>query len=614
MTGNMKKILLLSLIYFSPIHSQYIPTYVESSTGLNNPFLDGGRTELELADINEDGHLDIISVGDHGSPYINTTEHGVMVWFGDGTGSWSVIQWGNFGYGGVAVGDVNNDGHLDVGYGIHHNYSGEDLGDQIIEVALGNGTGIQWIPWDNGLATNGEDYGMFCTDFADVDCDGDLDLGVNSFGCCSGVHIYKNISNGSWSQSFGFIGGNSTDDFVFGDVNNDGYPDFAAANQLGTVYLNDGTGNFTLADGNLPPGGNLGRKGPDLGDVDNDGTDELSFANSSGVVQVWKWSQGNSWTSISSGLPATGGYEATQLFDLNIDGFLDLAAFGSGVVTLWIGDGTGNWAQATQFTLPSPGNYSAFRVDGDSDHNGFPDIALVDEEQIGIYYQNHLRFFKENSLADSLSIASVFPGTNKNININSVHTIKWISEVPAGDSSWVKLEISLNDLNGPWNVIANGLPNNGHFQWIIPEYFASTDTCRIRYTVYTNSDSASSITPEGFFIIGEPVNSEEVKKEIPDEFILFQNYPNQFNPITRIKFTIPASPKSSPKERVFVELRVFDILGNEITTLVSEEIPAGVYEVEFNPESSIKHPASGIYFYQLKTSTFIQTNKMIYLK
>ncbi|MCW8809362.1 MAG: hypothetical protein OQK64_00240, partial [Ignavibacteriaceae bacterium] len=73
----MKTFLLLSFLSVTNIYSQYIPTYSESSGGLNNPFLDGGRTEVELADINNDGNLDIVSVGDHGSPYINTAEHGV---------------------------------------------------------------------------------------------------------------------------------------------------------------------------------------------------------------------------------------------------------------------------------------------------------------------------------------------------------------------------------------------------------------------------------------------------------------------------------------------------------------------------------------------------------
>lgn len=592
----MKIILLISLIGFSAVYSQYIPTYVESSVGLNNPFLDGGRTEVELADINNDGNLDIVSVGDHGSPYINTAEHGIMVWFGNGTGSnWSVVQIGNFGYGGIAVGDVNNDSKLDVGYGIHHNYSGEDLGDQILEVALGNGVGNQWTPWDDGLATNGEDWGMFCTDFADIDCDGDLDIGANSFGCCAGVHVYRNNGDGTWTQSFGFLNGNSSEDFVFGDVNNDGYPDFAAAQQNGTVYLNDQTGNFILSLSGY-------RDGPDLGDIDNDGSDELSCVNSNGGVEVWKWSDGNIWTSFSNGLPVSGGYESTQIYDMNMDGFADVAALGNGVVTVWLGDGTGNWNQATQFTLPSPGYFIAFRIDGDADHNGYPDIALVDEEGTWINYQNHLRFFKENSPADSLSISPVYPSPNREVNVTSVQTIKWISEVPAGDSSWVKLELSINDTLGPWNLIADGLKNNGQYQWNVPESMASYNKCRFRYTVYTEADSATSITPEGFYIIGEPVSAGNNINSLPEEFVLYQNYPNPFNPTTKISFVIGHSS--------FVTLKVYDIIGNEVATLVNEEKPAGEYEAEFDGSAF----PSGIYFYQLKAGSFLQTKKMVLLK
>jgi hypothetical protein len=595
----MKKLLLLFLIYFSTVYPQYIPTYVESSNGLGVPSLEGGRTELEFADINGDGHLDILSIGDHGSPYINSQQHGIMVWFGDGTGNWSVYQNGNFGYGGIAVGDVNNDGFLDVGYGMHHNYSSTDFGDQLIEVALGDGTGMNWIPWDDGLATNGETWGMFGTDFADVDCDGDLDIGSNSFGCCSGVHIYLNNGDGTWTQSFGFLGGNSSMDFVFGDVNNDGYPDFAVSQGNGVVYLNDQTGNFTLS----MSGEN---DGTDLGDIDNDGTDEVSFVNSARGVEVWKWSPGNVWTSMSNGLPATGSFSLTQIYDMNMDGYADIVAFGNGLVRLWLGDGAGNWTQASQFTLPSPGYAKAFRVDGDADNNGYPDIALVDQEGTWINYQNHLRFFKENSPADSLTINPIYPNPNRKVNVISVQTLKWISEVPAGDSSWVKLEISTNDTIGPWTVIADDLPNNGHYQWRIPESAVSTDTCRIRYTVYTSTDSASALTPIGFYIIGQPVFSEESQNEIPEEFTLYQNYPNPFNPSTKIGFRI--------SDGGFVSLKIYDVLGNEIATLVDEELTTGEYEVEFNT-SSIKHqPSSGIYFYQFVAGNFNQTRKMILSK
>jgi hypothetical protein len=102
------------------------------------------------------------------------------------------------------------------------------------------------------------------------------------------------------------------------------------------------------------------------------------------------------------------------------------------------------------------------------------------------------------------------------------------------------------------------------------------------------------------------VGVEDDESPIANKFRLEQNYPNPFNPSTSIQYAIGS--------RQFVTLKVYDVLGNEIATLVNEEKPAGEYEIEFNT-SSIKHlPSSGIYFYQLKAGSFIQTKKMILLK
>ncbi len=93
-------------------------------------------------------------------------------------------------------------------------------------------------------------------------------------------------------------------------------------------------------------------------------------------------------------------------------------------------------------------------------------------------------------------------------------------------------------------------------------------------------------------------------QKIPTEFVLYQNYPNPFNPSTTISFSIP--------KRSFVTLKIYDILGNEITTLVNGEKPAGNYNVQFI--SSTKQLASGIYFYRLQAGDFIATKKLILLK
>ena len=81
------KISSVLIIFVFAVTACFGLSYVESSNGLQNPALEGGRTEMEFADINDDGNIDILSIGDHGSPYINTLEHGIMVWFGDGQGN-----------------------------------------------------------------------------------------------------------------------------------------------------------------------------------------------------------------------------------------------------------------------------------------------------------------------------------------------------------------------------------------------------------------------------------------------------------------------------------------------------------------------------------------------
>ncbi len=96
----------------------------------------------------------------------------------------------------------------------------------------------------------------------------------------------------------------------------------------------------------------------------------------------------------------------------------------------------------------------------------------------------------------------------------------------------------------------------------------------------------------------------------PKEFMLYQNFPNPFNPVTKLKYSIPSVTLRQAQSDIRVTLIVYDILGREVTTLVNEEKPIGEYEVEFNAANL----PSGIYFYQLKAGGFVETKKMILLK
>ena len=107
--------------------------------------------------------------------------------------------------------------------------------------------------------------------------------------------------------------------------------------------------------------------------------------------------------------------------------------------------------------------------------------------------------------------------------------------------------------------------------------------------------------------------NEENPLTQPSEFSLSQNYPNPFNPVTTIKYTIP-NVTLSGVEGFRVVLKVYDILGNEIVTLVNEEKPAGSYEVEFKSTVGSLQLASGIYFYRLQAGNFVSTKKMVLIK
>jgi hypothetical protein len=144
-------------------------------------------------------------------------------------------------------------------------------------------------------------------------------------------------------------------------------------------------------------------------------------------------------------------------------------------------------------------------------------------------------------------------------------------------------------------------------QFSIPIEYFSSEAPDSAWIIFTLEDTAETPAAGAYVLLddlswGAVVGVKEVNSNIPAKFAMQQNYPNPFNPSTRIEYTIP--------EESFVELKVYDIVGNELTTLVNEYQPAGTFRTEFNAANL----SSGIYIAKLTAGSFTRTMKMTLLK
>jgi len=142
----------------------------------------------------------------------------------------------------------------------------------------------------------------------------------------------------------------------------------------------------------------------------------------------------------------------------------------------------------------------------------------------------------------------------------------------------------------PYNELSNFTSESVAGEWIL--------------TITDHKSGDDGILQDWGLVISESsiVGVEEENSIVPKSIYLYQNYPNPFNPSTTIRFEIPVSG--------LVTLKIYDVLGNEVVTLVNEELTAGVHETNFDATRF----SSGVYFYQIKSGNFIQTKKMILIK
>ncbi|NWF90437.1 MAG: T9SS type A sorting domain-containing protein [Ignavibacteriaceae bacterium] len=168
-------------------------------------------------------------------------------------------------------------------------------------------------------------------------------------------------------------------------------------------------------------------------------------------------------------------------------------------------------------------------------------------------------------------------------NIGNAQSPEWLRN----DALISNMEVKQNSAPG-----FADLDNDGRIDCVIGEYDGN-------FTYYKNLFAPTSL-------------NNDISPE-PSNFYLSQNFPNPFNPSTKIRFTIPQDVILSEAKNLLVTLKVYDILGNEVAALLEEYKPAGTYEVEF----SVGQPfslSSGVYYYQLISNEFVQTKKMILMK
>ena len=177
----------------------------------------------------------------------------------------------------------------------------------------------------------------------------------------------------------------------------------------------------------------------------------------------------------------------------------------------------------------------------------------------------------------------------------------WFKIENVADKGRIQISVSGND----WQTISNDITGNNEtwsqFGLDLSNYADST----IRLGFYFTSNGGGNY--EGWYIDdiridGIVTGIGNIQNEIPNNFNLFQNYPNPFNPTTKINYEIP--------KRSFVTLKVYDVLGKEVATLVNQDMSAGSYEINFDASEL----TSGIYFYRISAGSFTETKKMILLR
>jgi N-acetylneuraminic acid mutarotase len=250
-----------------------------------------------------------------------------------------------------------------------------------------------------------------------------------------------------------------------------------------------------------------------------------------------------------------------------------------------------NCSQIQNISDPLTVGYN-IRGSGENWYKGFiDDIRIYD---YAISKAEILELYHEGGWGTNNAISVLTPNGGEVWGMATEQFIIWSSI----DIIDVKIEFSSNN-GASWELVNESVPSTGIYSWNVPAVHTIQGLIKI-----------SDVTDEDIFDISdnvftiEPVTGmeDENNRLIPDEYSLSQNHPNPFNPTTKIKYGLPNAG--------LVTIKVYDVLGNEVATIVNEERYAGNYEITWYAEQL----PSGIYFYRIQAGSFVETKKMILMK
>ena len=561
-----------------------------------------GFSVSSAGDVNRDGFADVI-VGAHWNHAGGTLAGRAYLYFGSASmdNTSDVIFTGEAsgdacGVSVASAGDVNADGFADVIIGAYLNdAAGEDAGCAYIYFG---GAGANNIP---DVILTGEaahdHFGVRVASAGDVNHDGFADVIVGAS---------MNSANGILSgRAYLYFGGPSMDnlaDVIFtgetsydyfgaslaaaGDVNRDGFADViigaegndAGGFDAGRAYIYFGGANMdNLADVTLTGAAgfdNFGHSVATAGDVNHDGFSEVivgAYLNDAGGTDAGSAylyfggpNMDNTADVIFTGAASLGqfGNSVSAAGDVNHDGFADVIIGANVANRAYLYLGGANMNNAADAVFSGATSNEAFGISvssaGDVNADGFADVL------VGAFWNS----------------AGGYSAGRAYLYLGGANTNTVADAIFNGEAN--------DDLFGMCVAAAGDVNRDGFADLII----GAPKSSAVGYEMGRAYVYAGSTT----------VSVEEQTHERTGRFQLYQNYPNPFNPTTTIRFSL------SQRQRVV--LKIFDLLGKEIATLVAGDFDQGEHAVNFNGSGL----ASGVYLYRLQTGSFVEQKKLVLMR